>query len=258
MWFTGLVWRGADVSRASRMTPCVVIAPHPDDETLGCGATILAKRAAGTAVRVVIVTDGRRSHSAEIISSDELAAMRAAEAAEACALLGVTEADVVQMGWADSTLDGRVEELSRCLGAAIAEFGPAEVFVPSVLEAHPDHRAVSQAVRRLLLSGPTTWRAVEYPIDLPAAAAARLLVRGGEPLRQGGRRRWVRATARPELVAADPTVLAAKRRAILAYRSQTRPLVEGAAAALSVHDVAKFLRRYEVFWPVQPGGPRRR
>ena len=48
------------LSRAEDMTPetatrsCLVLAPHPDDETLGCGATIMRKLAAGTSVQIVI------------------------------------------------------------------------------------------------------------------------------------------------------------------------------------------------------------
>ena len=40
----------------------LVLAPHPDDETIGCGATILRKVAAGTPVTVFVATDGRHSH----------------------------------------------------------------------------------------------------------------------------------------------------------------------------------------------------
>lgn len=40
----------------------ILLAPHPDDETLGCGLAIAALAEAGVAVRVVLVTDGSRSH----------------------------------------------------------------------------------------------------------------------------------------------------------------------------------------------------
>jgi len=47
-----------DDTATSAARSALVLAPHPDDETLGCGATILRKRAAGTPVHVLIVTDG--------------------------------------------------------------------------------------------------------------------------------------------------------------------------------------------------------
>ena len=40
----------------------LVLAPHPDDETLGCGAALAAAVTAGYAVRVVAATDGDGSH----------------------------------------------------------------------------------------------------------------------------------------------------------------------------------------------------
>jgi len=254
LWFRVLVLRGEDVSRVSRAARCMVVAPHPDDETLGCGATISAKRAAGTAVRVVIVTDGRRSHGPDVVAEEELVARRSAEAVEACAALGVGRSDVVQLGWMDSTLHGRVDELSRCIEGVIADFAPDEVLVPCALESHPDHRAVSGAVRQLLHSGPRAWQAVEYPVDLPARAALELLVWGSPAVGPGGRPGWARRPAggRPELVAADQRLLAAKRRAILAYRSQTTSLAPGSPPGLSERDVAKFLRPYEVFWRLDP------
>lgn len=256
-WFRGLVLRGADVTPASRRARCLVVAPHPDDETLGCGATIAAKRAAGTDVRVVIVTDGRRSHGPELIDPDELATVRAREAVEACGALGVARGDVVQLGWVDSSVAGRIDELEACLARIIADFGPHEVLVPCATEVHPDHRAVSEAVRRLAAKGSTGWRVAEYAIELAPGAAFRQLL-WGSPAVIAARRpptEWLSRLvgARPELVAAGRAELDAKRRAIGAYRSQTTPLAPGATAGLSDHDVAKFLVPYEVFWrPYDP------
>lgn len=45
-----------DVTSQTATRSCVVLAPHPDDETLGCGATITRKLVAGTPVMVVIAT----------------------------------------------------------------------------------------------------------------------------------------------------------------------------------------------------------
>ena len=74
--------RAIDVTDQAAASSCVVIAPHPDDETLGCGAIIARKRAAGTNVRVVIVTDGRRSHRSDKIPVHRLIALRRKEAQE--------------------------------------------------------------------------------------------------------------------------------------------------------------------------------
>src|ERR1700691_4831515 len=52
---------GADVTYATTRRPCLVLAPHPDDETLGVGATIMRKVDAGTPVHLAIATDGSKS-----------------------------------------------------------------------------------------------------------------------------------------------------------------------------------------------------
>jgi len=56
-----------------------VFSPHPDDETLGCGGTIIKKKRAGAEVKVFFMTDGRKSHS-HLISGDKLKCIRAREA----------------------------------------------------------------------------------------------------------------------------------------------------------------------------------
>ena len=42
--------------------PLVVLAPHPDDETLGCGALIFDAASRGADCHIICVTDGSRSH----------------------------------------------------------------------------------------------------------------------------------------------------------------------------------------------------
>src|SRR3954464_13432525 len=79
-WSTAVAMRARDVTQRSAAASCIVFAPHPDDETLGCGATIHRKRDAGTAVHVVIASDGRRSQHPGVIAPEELVRMRAQEA----------------------------------------------------------------------------------------------------------------------------------------------------------------------------------
>src|SRR5690349_19075047 len=67
-----LLSRAEDVTSQAAARSCLVLAPHPDDETLGCGATIMRKRAAGTPVHVVIATDGRHSLASSELSADAL------------------------------------------------------------------------------------------------------------------------------------------------------------------------------------------
>ena len=57
----------------------MVIAPHPDDEVIGCGGTIIRHVQAGDQVKLLLVTDGRRSR-AQGLDPEEMAARRQQEA----------------------------------------------------------------------------------------------------------------------------------------------------------------------------------
>ncbi len=257
-WFEASLRHGRDMTEQSAGRACVVLAPHPDDETLGCGAAIRRKRANGARVRVVIATDGRRSHGSDRITPDRLAAVRRAESFAACAALGVPEDDVVHLDYEDCTLDAHLDELSERIGRVLDEADDADVLVPSRLDDHADHRALNRALRMAMAATAGKRRAAEYTIGTPGPAAAWLLLFGGlEP--DHGAPATIRArtlahrlrTFRPELVATGP-YLAAKKAALDCYRSQTSEL-EGEPAwspSLDARAVAKFLQAYEVFFPL--------
>ncbi len=90
----------------------LVVAPHPDDETLGAAGAIQAARAAGAAVKVVYLTHGDHNEIASIfylkkpllrradfIKSGQI---RKREAIEAMAALGLSASDLVFLGYPDS------------------------------------------------------------------------------------------------------------------------------------------------------------
>ena len=70
----------------------LVVAPHPDDEALGCGALIQARRALGLPVYILYITDGSGSHPGHpCVSPAQLAERRQNEARSAMRLLGVPD-----------------------------------------------------------------------------------------------------------------------------------------------------------------------
>jgi LmbE family N-acetylglucosaminyl deacetylase len=77
--------------------PVLVIAPHPDDETLGCGGMIATRAAEGRRVVVVVLTDGRalfRRFGVTEPSEADVSAMRKAETLQAVEILGAQRSDV--------------------------------------------------------------------------------------------------------------------------------------------------------------------
>jgi LmbE family N-acetylglucosaminyl deacetylase len=129
----------------------LVLAPHMDDETIGCGGALARHVRAGATVHVVFLTDGRHgsgkaaalSGEARRLEEMKLIATRKAEAARALEALGVQGATFLDVE--DGTLaeDSAVVERLR---AVLADKKPELVYVPCFLEQHPDHYAASRVL----------------------------------------------------------------------------------------------------------------
>lgn len=161
------IWesRGTDLTYSISAGRCLVVAPHPDDETLGCGATIMRKRDASSAVRIVIASDGANSHPERERDREDLVAVRREEAVQACAVLGVEGTDLVFLGLPDGGLADRLDDLTAAIRAEVDAFRPEQVLIPVAKDGHVDHNAVNLAAHRAL-SGRTGGPEVfEYPIS---------------------------------------------------------------------------------------------
>ncbi len=160
-----IVARARDVTSSTSSRPALVLAPHPDDETLGCGATILRKVASGTQVTIAVLTDGSRSHVSPSIPPARLAALRHVEMAEAGRRLNLPEGAVRWGGFTDGELASAEDAAVDFVADLIAELQPAEVYATSALEPHPDHAALGRAAARAVASAPDVTL-LEYPVWL--------------------------------------------------------------------------------------------
>jgi LmbE family N-acetylglucosaminyl deacetylase len=141
---------------------CLVLAPHPDDETLGCGGTIMAKLDVGVTVHVAFACDGAGSHRSSRTPPQRLAELRECEARAACAALGVPAANLHFLRLPDGALSHHATELDRRLADLIRSIDPQQILVCSAFDAHPDHRALNAAAHRV--AGAEGRRILEYPI----------------------------------------------------------------------------------------------
>jgi LmbE family N-acetylglucosaminyl deacetylase len=146
----------------------LVLAPHPDDETLGCGATILYKVAAGTSVTIAVLSDGSAFHDGAHMTPDETAAFRHAETVEAVRRLGLPADAVRWYAYRDGALQAHEAELVKVIRELVEEVRPDEVYVTGAFEPHPDHSALGRAARAAVRG--TDVRLLEYPIWLWAAS----------------------------------------------------------------------------------------
>ena len=126
----------------------VVLAPHPDDEILGCGAVLAAMASLGRSVCVIYLTDGGASqYSASPEARETLVQLRQREAREGLAQLGVPSDCAVFIAAPDGGLEPcesahsrlKIELQSLAQGNLVSS-----VFVTSLDDGHPDHQAAYQ------------------------------------------------------------------------------------------------------------------
>lgn len=202
----------------------VVVAPHPDDETLGAGGMLYDLNACGWRVTVVAVTDGEaadgREHRGQV---ERLRRRRPLEQSRAVFCLS-RDADIIRLG----IPDGEVASCGERLQAALLPLARRASLLVSTWrgDGHPDHEAAGLATARIAAEARVSL--AEFPIwawhwgcpeDLPVA-------------RFRGWRLSVDA-------------LGAKRRALRAYTSQIAPA--HGFPVLPDHVLARFFRPVEAF-----------
>lgn len=141
----------------------IVFAPHPDDETLGCGGTILKKLAAGAGIHVVFMTDGAGSHAGRIEKS-RLVAMRKEEALAATLSLGIHPSNVHFLMASDGNLTDADPGVIARIRALISELRPAQLFAPYSADRVPDHVATNRLVIAAAQNVSSPLTILEFPV----------------------------------------------------------------------------------------------
>src|SRR4051794_19856669 len=139
----------------------LVLAPHPDDEVIGCGGLVKLHLLDGRPVHVVVATDGAQAGDA---------AQRESESRAALASLG--NATIEFLRFPDREL-ANARELGDRLAAILREWKPDLIAVTSPLEIHPDHVALSRAFCDLIARDPSLFadlavaRVAFYEVSAP-------------------------------------------------------------------------------------------
>jgi LmbE family N-acetylglucosaminyl deacetylase len=221
--------------------PFIVVAPHPDDESLACGGLIAEACRKGLRAKVVIISDGAGSHPrSKAYPPNRLKAVREEEARRAGAELGLRPEDMIFLGLADrfvSSKGAKAELATEKIVDCLEEIGARSLFVSWRHDPHCDHQAsyriareVQRRVGKLRLFEYVVWGAV-----LPPSTEV-------QPIRDGFR------------ISIGPETLEKKRRAIAAHRSQTTNLIDDDPTGfrLSQSDLARFDVPYEFFFEGDP------
>lgn len=145
----------------------VVVAPHPDDESLGCGGLIAEARRLGRPVRLVVVSDGCGSHThSALYPPERLRALREDETRRAVSELGMAPEDVAFLRLPDAHVpsDGpAAQAAAEAVAEAARACGAGAVFVTWRHDPHCDHRA-SAAIVALARPRLGAARLYEYPV----------------------------------------------------------------------------------------------
>ncbi|BBY31674.1 PIG-L deacetylase family protein [Mycolicibacterium sediminis] len=205
-----------------------VVAPHPDDETLGFGATAATLRERGIPVRIVSVTDGGGAYPHSHLDRGRLERDRRAEGERAAETLGLDPP--ISLGLPDGELTQHVSALTDALGDLLSGDPPGSWCAATWRgDGHPDHEAVGLAAAEACADGRA--RLLEYPVwmwhwALPDDEAVP----------------WHRMSAVP----LESSAVARKRSAIAAFETQLTASPSGEAAVLPPFVVDRLLAVGEV------------
>jgi len=260
LYWKGLAFKAKDMTETTAGRSCLVLAPHPDDETLGCGGLVMHKLAAWSRVEVIVATDGAASHlddPTHRTSRTALVEMRERETLMACGELGLKSDQVAFLRFPDGELATHAQELRERLAAEIARIHPDEIYVCALWDGHRDHVALAQAVRDLAaegrLGGAIHW---EYPVwsfDFRSWRPVGRTNKAGYALGVAGMVRALRAT--PVFSVSLTGLEDRKRRALDCHRSQLGLLEdEPDWPGLPERFLSFFFRDRELFFHVPPDG----
>ncbi len=159
-WQASLTARDLPIFDPTGLQRVIVLAAHPDDETLGAGGLVQALHAAGAKVSLIVASDGEAAFPAlDQAERAQLAATRRKELTAAIVALGLDPHDVRLMGLPDSGIAEYEDELTERLDVVLQDADC--VIVPWPHDPHPDHAAVGRAG---LAAAPVQAHRWSYPI----------------------------------------------------------------------------------------------
>lgn len=194
----------------------VVVAPHEDDESLGCGGTIALLRQMNVPVFVVFVSDGSKSHpNSKKFPAEKLRGLREAEALKALQILGVPKENASFMRLKDTAVPNKT---SPGFDAAVGQMleiltsiNPKTILVTWEKDNHPDHRSSWQILHQAVLQLKTQPRVLQYLIWIWELGKQADIV-------QSESVKWFQVNIKP--------VIQIKKKAVEAHASQISRLID--------------------------------
>jgi LmbE family N-acetylglucosaminyl deacetylase len=151
------------LDQADLEASAIIFAPHPDDETLGCGGVACQKIIAGADLHFVFVTDGAASHNGRV-DLDQLRRQRAVEALEAVRCLGGTPNKVKFLRIPDGKAGEHIETIVSSVARLLNALRPESIFVIHSADTPLDHAAVHRSVLQAARFYGRPITVYEYPV----------------------------------------------------------------------------------------------
>jgi len=141
----------------------LILAPHFDDETIGCGGTIRKHILRGNRVCVVYVTDGRKGIP-ELRDKKKVTEIRREESKRAMEILGVK--DIYYLDEIDMAKGIKVNSITA-LSKIIDQIKPDLIYLPWFLDNHVDHVKTNELLRRVYETSDRKFNVCAYEVWTP-------------------------------------------------------------------------------------------
>lgn len=217
----------------------LIIAPHPDDESLGCGGAMALLRQFEIPVSVLVMSDGTLSHpNSRQFPAVVLRDLREREMISALNILGVEESETTFLRFKDRSVPNIQKEdfiaaVKLCQNY-LQHKSPQTILLPWRRDPHPDHRATTQIISEAVKKSDETPKFIEYPIWIWELAETADAPRTDEVL-----------AFRLDI----SRVVEQKKSAIMAHESQTTDLItdDPEGFRLTAEILANFAAPFEIY-----------
>ena len=135
--------------RSRAISRALVIAPHPDDETIATWGLLRHLQSQGVALTVIVVSDGGASHpGSKTWPPSRIAKKRRRETLTVLGRLSIRRRAVRFLSFPDGAVQAHEGAVSRCIRRAVRCHRPQLVVGPLLCDHHPDHSATARAWQR--------------------------------------------------------------------------------------------------------------
>ena len=143
----------------------LVIAPHPDDEAIGCGGTLSRHAQNGDRIEVVFLTSGELG--LKRFPPEQACQIREAEARKSAQILGLANCHFLR--GPDWMIQQQLSSMAGALRPILKQFAPEWIYLPHPQDAHPDHQAAWPILRAALRGAPSPRNIRGYEVWTPLA-----------------------------------------------------------------------------------------